>query len=156
MLSISASKSAAFACWCFWLRASWSARQSPRVDRLVTWVWWCRIWSGFPSAATIAWLFLLPRWRAQVFHRGGHPGAHADRAARIAGRRDHCPHRRAAFHLPAAERMNLMAKKTLVSWSSGKDSAWALHVLRQRSDVEVVGLMTTMNQVYQRIAIHAV
>jgi uncharacterized protein (TIGR00290 family) len=49
-----------------------------------------------------------------------------------------------------------MAKKTLVSWSSGKDSAWTLHVLRQRSDVEVVGLMTTMNQVYQRIAIHAV
>ena len=49
-----------------------------------------------------------------------------------------------------------MAKKTLVSWSSGKDSAWALHVLRQRADVEVVGLMTTMNQVYQRIAIHAV
>jgi len=52
--------------------------------------------------------------------------------------------------------MNLMPKKTLVSWSSGKDSAWTLHVLRQRSDVEVVGLMTTMNQVYQRIAIHAV
>ena len=49
-----------------------------------------------------------------------------------------------------------MAKKTLLSWSSGKDSAWTLHVLRQRSDVEVVGLMTTMNQVYQRIAIHAV
>ncbi|HEX3145053.1 MAG TPA: hypothetical protein VHQ64_13865 [Pyrinomonadaceae bacterium] len=49
-----------------------------------------------------------------------------------------------------------MAKKTLLSWSSGKDSAWTLHVLRQRSDVEVVGLMTTMKQVYQRIAIHAV
>ncbi len=49
-----------------------------------------------------------------------------------------------------------MRKKTLLSWSSGKDSAWTLHVLRQRSDVEVVGLMTTMNQVYQRIAIHAV
>jgi len=48
------------------------------------------------------------------------------------------------------------AKKTLLSWSSGKDSAWTLHVLRQRSDVEVVGLMTTVNQLYQRIAIHAV
>jgi uncharacterized protein (TIGR00290 family) len=47
-------------------------------------------------------------------------------------------------------------KKTLLSWSSGKDSAWTLHVLRQRSDVEVVGLMTTVNQVYQRISIHAV
>jgi uncharacterized protein (TIGR00290 family) len=47
-------------------------------------------------------------------------------------------------------------KKTLLSWSSGKDSAWTLHVLRQTSDVEVVGLMTTVNQVYQRISIHAV
>jgi len=49
-----------------------------------------------------------------------------------------------------------MPKKTLLSWSSGKDSAWALHVLRQQSEVEVVGLMTTVNQLYQRIAIHAV
>ena len=49
-----------------------------------------------------------------------------------------------------------MLKKTLLSWSSGKDSAWALHVLRQQSEVEVVGLMTTVNQLYQRIAIHAV
>ena len=47
-------------------------------------------------------------------------------------------------------------KKTLLSWSSGKDSAWTLHVLRQKSDVEVVGLMTTVNQDYQRISIHAV
>jgi uncharacterized protein (TIGR00290 family) len=49
-----------------------------------------------------------------------------------------------------------MAKKTLLSWSSGKDSAWALHILRGTPDVEVVGLMTTMNEVHQRVAIHAV
>jgi len=49
-----------------------------------------------------------------------------------------------------------MPKKTLMSWSSGKDSAWALHRLRAVSDVEVVGLMTTVNQVHQRVAIHAV
>ena len=49
-----------------------------------------------------------------------------------------------------------MAKKTLLSWSSGKDSAWALHILRATPDVEVVGLMTTMNEVHQRVAIHAV
>lgn len=49
-----------------------------------------------------------------------------------------------------------MPKKTLLSWSSGKDSAWALHVLRQDPEIEVVGLMTTVNQLYQRIAIHAV
>jgi len=49
-----------------------------------------------------------------------------------------------------------MAKKALLSWSSGKDSAWALHILRRTPDVEVVGLMTTMNVVHQRVAIHAV
>ncbi|HEU5235978.1 MAG TPA: hypothetical protein VFU37_02485 [Pyrinomonadaceae bacterium] len=49
-----------------------------------------------------------------------------------------------------------MPKKTLLSWSSGKDSAWALHRLRAISDVEVVGLMTTVNQVHRRVAIHAV
>jgi uncharacterized protein (TIGR00290 family) len=47
-------------------------------------------------------------------------------------------------------------KKTLLSWSSGKDSAWSLHMLRQRSDLEIAGLFTTVNQLYQRVAIHAV
>jgi uncharacterized protein (TIGR00290 family) len=46
--------------------------------------------------------------------------------------------------------------KTLFAWSSGKDSAWALHVLRRRADIEVVGLLTTMNQVANRVAMHAV
>jgi uncharacterized protein (TIGR00290 family) len=48
-------------------------------------------------------------------------------------------------------------KKTLLSWSSGKDSAWSLHVLRrQHPDVEVVGLLTTVNERYERVAMHAV
>lgn len=47
-------------------------------------------------------------------------------------------------------------QKTLLSWSSGKDSAWALHVLRQRGDVELVGLFTTVNAQYERVAIHGV
>ncbi len=46
--------------------------------------------------------------------------------------------------------------KILLSWSSGKDSAWSLHVLRHQPELEVVGLMTTVNQVYQRVAMHAV
>jgi uncharacterized protein (TIGR00290 family) len=46
--------------------------------------------------------------------------------------------------------------RVLVSWSSGKDSAWALHVLRQDPSVEVVGLLTTFNEVYDRVAMHAV
>lgn len=47
-------------------------------------------------------------------------------------------------------------KRVLLSWSSGKDSAWSLHVLRQLPDVEVVGLLTTLNQSVQRVAMHAV
>ena len=46
--------------------------------------------------------------------------------------------------------------KTLVSWSTGKDSAWMVHVLRQQSDVELGGLLTTINELYQRVAMHAV
>jgi len=49
-----------------------------------------------------------------------------------------------------------MPKRTLVSWSSGKDSAWALHMLRTQSDYEVTGLVTTVNETYQRVAMHAV
>jgi diphthamide synthase (EF-2-diphthine--ammonia ligase) len=37
-------------------------------------------------------------------------------------------------------------KKVLLSWSSGKDSAWALHLLSQRKDVQVAGLVTTFNR----------
>lgn len=46
--------------------------------------------------------------------------------------------------------------KVLLCWSSGKDSAWTLHVLRQRDDVEVVGLLTTVNETHERVAMHAV
>jgi len=46
--------------------------------------------------------------------------------------------------------------KALLCWSSGKDSAWTLHMLRQRAEVEVVGLLTTMNEVHDRVAMHAV
>lgn len=47
-------------------------------------------------------------------------------------------------------------RKTILSWSSGKDCAWALYILRQRTEVEVVGLLTTMNRVANRVAMHAV
>jgi diphthamide synthase (EF-2-diphthine--ammonia ligase) len=49
-----------------------------------------------------------------------------------------------------------MKRRTLLSWSSGKDSAWTLHVLRQRPDIEVVGLFTTINEAADRAAMHAV
>ena len=44
----------------------------------------------------------------------------------------------------------------LLAWSSGKDSAWSLHVLRQRTDVEVTGLLTTLTEAHDRVAMHAV
>lgn len=49
-----------------------------------------------------------------------------------------------------------MSKKTLLSWSSGKDSAWTLYQLQQDEDIELVGLVTTINETHQRVAMHAV
>ena len=46
--------------------------------------------------------------------------------------------------------------KVLLSWSSGKDCAWVLHVLQRRPDLEVVGLLTTFNEMFDRVAMHAV
>jgi len=48
-----------------------------------------------------------------------------------------------------------MMKKTLLSWSSGKDSAWALHILQQNPMIELLGLFTGMNQKYNRVSMHA-
>ena len=47
-----------------------------------------------------------------------------------------------------------MKPKILLSWSSGKDSAWALHVLRERNEVEIAGLLTTINTHFERVAMH--
>jgi len=46
--------------------------------------------------------------------------------------------------------------KILVSWSSGKDSAWTLHVLREQYGSAVAGLLTTTNRAFDRVAMHAV
>jgi len=48
-----------------------------------------------------------------------------------------------------------MKKKTLLSWSSGKDSAWALHLLRQDPTIDLLGLFAVMNQKYNRLSMHA-
>lgn len=46
--------------------------------------------------------------------------------------------------------------RVMLAWSSGKDSAWALHAMRQAGNVEVVALLTTFNQAFDRVAMHAV
>lgn len=49
-----------------------------------------------------------------------------------------------------------MKRKTLVSWSSGKDSAWALHKLQQNPEIDLVGLFCTVNKAFDRVAMHGV
>lgn len=49
-----------------------------------------------------------------------------------------------------------MRPRALLSWSSGKDCAWALHLLRERDEVDVVGLVTTFNEAVGRVAMHGV
>jgi uncharacterized protein (TIGR00290 family) len=45
-------------------------------------------------------------------------------------------------------------KRVLLSWSSGKDCAWALHLLKNDPSVEVCGLLTTVNEEFDRVAMH--
>ncbi len=45
---------------------------------------------------------------------------------------------------------------TLVSWSSGKDSAWMLHCLRRSGEYQIAGLLTTLNSAFDRVAMHGV
>lgn len=49
-----------------------------------------------------------------------------------------------------------MTARALMSWSSGKDSALALHELRSRDDIEVTGLLTTVSAPFSRVAMHGV
>jgi len=46
--------------------------------------------------------------------------------------------------------------QVLLAWSGGKDAAWALHVMRQRGEVEVVGLLTTVTREYQRASMQGI
>ena len=47
-------------------------------------------------------------------------------------------------------------KRTLLSWSSGKDSAWSLHLFRQNPEYEIAALLTTFNRAADRVAMHGV
>src|SRR5579863_4427136 len=46
--------------------------------------------------------------------------------------------------------------KALISWSSGKDSAFALHEIRQAGELDVVGAVTTVTETFGRVSIHGV
>jgi len=47
-------------------------------------------------------------------------------------------------------------KKIIVSWSSGKDSAMALHEIQKTGEYEIVALLTTLTRDYDRISMHGV
>lgn len=49
-----------------------------------------------------------------------------------------------------------MKPKALVSWSSGKDAAWALHTVAQQGELEPVGLLTSFNEKFGRVSMHGV
>lgn len=49
-----------------------------------------------------------------------------------------------------------MRRPILLSWSGGKDAAWTLHTLRGRPDVDVVGLVTTVTEGFERVAMHGI
>jgi len=49
-----------------------------------------------------------------------------------------------------------MRPKALIAWSSGKDSAWALHEARRAGDCEIVGALTTVTETFDRVSMHGV
>jgi uncharacterized protein (TIGR00290 family) len=46
--------------------------------------------------------------------------------------------------------------QALIAWSSGKDSAWALHEARRAGDYDIVGALTTINDTFHRVSMHGV
>src|SRR4029079_2494620 len=98
-------------------------------------------------------------------------GAHGVEPAGIRSRRTHrmCASfvrglsgRRRSAHRPCRRGVRagvapvLLQMKILLSWSSGKDSAWALHVLNRQHPGAVAGLLTTVNEAMDRVAMHGV
>jgi uncharacterized protein (TIGR00290 family) len=59
-----------------------------------------------------------------------------------------------AKRIPGGDVIIRTMKRVLMSWSSGKDCAWALHLLNCDPDVEVCGLLTTVNAEFDRVAMH--
>ncbi len=50
----------------------------------------------------------------------------------------------------------MAAPKAFMSWSSGKDSAYALHQAQQSGLADIVGILTTISEAYDRVAMHGV
>src|SRR5262249_45654544 len=88
--------------------------------------------------------------------RGGQPGD-PGRDPPSRDLRGRVPRPRGRAHRQRAGGRAMSApERILLAWSSGKDSAWALHARRQDPTVDVVGLLTTLSAAHDRVAMHAV
>src|SRR5207302_5210273 len=83
-----------------------------------------------------------------VRRRGRARDAVGDIGGRLGGRRA----RRRRGAQEARQEMN----KALIAWSSGKDSAWALHEARRSGEFEIVGALTTVTETFGRVSMHGV
>jgi uncharacterized protein (TIGR00290 family) len=52
--------------------------------------------------------------------------------------------------------MTSLRPKALIAWSSGKDSAWALHEARRTNELDIVGALTTVTETFARVSMHGV
>lgn len=52
--------------------------------------------------------------------------------------------------------MSAAPPKALIAWSSGKDSAWALHEVRRAGNLDIVGALTTVTGTFGRVSMHGV
>jgi uncharacterized protein (TIGR00290 family) len=52
--------------------------------------------------------------------------------------------------------MTASRPRALIAWSSGKDSAWALHEVRRAAELDVVGALTTVTETFGRVSMHGV
>lgn len=74
---------------------------------------------------------------------------------RRAGGKARAKSRRAAAvnHL---DTMPAIRRRALIAWSSGKDSAWALHMARRAGGYDIVGALTTVTDAFARVSMHGV
>src|SRR3979490_2526889 len=91
--------------------------------------------------------------------RGGGGAAKDRRAqgyrARSAGAGAAAPRSACPVRAPgSADQLRQPRPKALISWSSGKDSAFALHEVRRSGEFDVVGALTTVTETFERVLIH--
>src|SRR5207247_9722308 len=84
----------------------------------------------------------LVRRRGRARDAVGHTGR------RLGGRR--------ARRRRGAQAARQEMKKALIAWSSGKDSAWALHEVRRAGEFEIAGALTTVTHEFCRVSMHGV